>query len=567
MSEQTIIETTAEEVTTPPPVSADANGHKRERKSKVKEDKDDDKVETTDDEAVSTKAYRGPVSAELRQVQKAEDMDLKDLLDSLGTDGSYKISVNRLEPEQARDPQTSQMVQVSGFLKTYECRVDPEFLTLRHGGGKYRLVIHKRAPDGSFKIAHKRVVEVAGDPRTDDVPRNMPPVAPQPVQSSGGTENGPIVKEMFSLVKETMKDRASPQEPRGIDPAAMAMMDMLKNTIATQQAEMRELREEMRAQQNKPIPEDKNDTYKNLMIEKLMDQDSARIAAVRAQYESEIRQLKEGFAQTENRLRDGFDRDMRRLEDAHIREIGLLKSSYDTTNAATKITLDTSKEVLNAQIKTLERENSQLRNEITELRAKKEKSPLELAKEFKTYKEVFGDEEGGDEKTTVDQIVAALPGAIEMAQGVLNKNKPAPQAPPQQQQPQRPQVMRDQRTGESFIARGNELIPVRKKGQKVQIPSATEGAPPQEVEIPTIEPEKLELAVGFMERAFSGNQEPATFAASVKAMIPPDVLGAIQSLGIDVFLAKVAKLPGTSPLATQAGRNWVRKIGKELVGE
>jgi len=45
------------------------------------------------------------------------------------------------------------------------------------------------------------------------------------------------------------------------------------------------------------------------------------------------------------------------------------------------------------------------------------------------------------------------------------------------------------------------------------------------------------------------------------------VLAVIRNRGVDGFLTDVAKLEGTSPLASQAGRNWTRKVGKALLGE
>jgi hypothetical protein len=78
---------------------------------------------------------------------------------------------------------------------------------------------------------------------------------------------------------------------------------------------------------------------------------------------------------------------------------------------------------------------------------------------------------------------------------------------------------------------------------------------------------KLATAISYLEKAFSGNQEPATVATSVRPFLAEEIMQSIQSVGIDVFFAKVAKLPSASPLSSQAGKNWVRKVGKALVGE
>jgi len=44
-------------------------------------------------------------------------------------------------------------------------------------------------------------------------------------------------------------------------------------------------------------------------------------------------------------------------------------------------------------------------------------------------------------------------------------------------------------------------------------------------------------------------------------------MATLRDHGVDGFMSKVAKLQSASPLASQAGRNWVRKVGKALVGD
>ncbi len=62
-------------------------------------------------------------------------------------------------------------------------------------------------------------------------------------------------------------------------------------------------------------------------------------------------------------------------------------------------------------------------------------------------------------------------------------------------------------------------------------------------------------------------------AQTGRSSIPTDILAWIrerhteQVSGVDLFMTKVAKLPGSSPLASQAGKNWLRAVGALLVGE
>lgn len=544
------------------------------RKKRLNGDGEDAKDDADAEEA---KPGKTPVSPELKKVMAAEDGDLRDVLDTIGTDGSYKIAVTRIEPEQARDPLTGRMVKVDGHLKTYTQKIDQEFIGARHGGGKFRLNFLKKAADGSYKIHTKRVIDIAGDPRTDDVPRNVDPVSHGSTQVAQANEQPSIVRDVLGVMKDQLdkaNERGKSSGHTGPDPAIMMLLEEYRSTNARQAAEMLELRKELTAKLTEKPEKTEGDAFKDGLVKQLLDGDSTRLTAVRLQYESELRQLKENQSANENRMRDNFDRDMKRIDDAHKREVDFIKTSHlaqleaikhahTASEASIKTSLDTSKEVMKGQIEQLKRENDTLREDVKELRAKKEKSPLEMAKEYEVYQDVFGNGKDKDE-STVDKIVSALPQAIEVAQGIISKNKPA--AAPAQQQPQRPSLVRDP-AGNTFQVRGNELIPVRKKGVKVAVPATAEGAPPTEVEIPAIDPEKLSNAIAYLERAFSGNQDPEIFAQTARPVIPEEIMQSIQTLGIDVFFAKVAKLPSASPLATQAGKNWIRKVGKALVGE
>lgn len=563
-----IEETTA--AANPPPLVVETP--KKARKT------EEDGAKTEDDE---DKVGRMKMSPELKKIQAAEDGDFRDVLENIGTDGSFKISVTRIEPEQTRDVQTGRMVKVDGHLKTYTQAIDQEFIASRHGGGKFRLNFLKKAPDGSFKIHTKRVIDIAGDPRTDDVPRNEAPLSTGGTVQQGNNQESPsIVKEVLTVMKDQL-DKANERSTNGHsasgpDPAMVMLIDQMRAQNEAQALEMRELRKEMSESRKEPASKTEESEFKNSLVKQLLDGDSTRLNAIRIQFESELRQAKESAKALEDRLRDQFDRDRKEMvshhqreiaqsEAAHQREIALMKQSAEINTASIKISLDTSKEVLNAQIKQQERELATLRDEVKDLRAKKDKSPLEIAKEYKVLQETYGGDEKADE-STVEKIVAALPQAIEVAQGIINRNKPAA-APAQPAAPQQSRLVRDSE-GNSFQQRPDgKLIPIKKKGQKVTIAPTAEGQPPTEVEIPAVDPEKLATAISYLEKAFSGNQEPATVATSVRPFLAEEIMQSIQSVGIDVFFAKVAKLPSASPLSSQAGKNWVRKVGKALVGE
>ena len=71
-----------------------------------------------------------------------------------------------------------------------------------------------------------------------------------------------------------------------------------------------------------------------------------------------------------------------------------------------------------------------------------------------------------------------------------------------------------------------------------------------------------------MTRSFELETDPEQFASSAAAIIPEDIFtplkAMIRELGIDAFLKDVAKLPESSPLLTQEGKKWSRKVAEIL---
>lgn len=520
------------------------------------------------------------LSKPLQELQFTQDKTLAEYCKDLGIEnGMVRIDIFRHEPERALDQKSGKFVKVSGFLESVKNLIDESYLQEKHGGGKYKLRINTpQGPNGKFHYFKMVELEVGGEPRLDFLPKTS--VMPDPAPAAAGSAESPsIVRDVLNVMKDQIDKANDRSKETGVDPSMSALLSMMKEQNQTMAQEAREMRAQIIALQNRPVEKVPDDGYKDKLLTSLIDGDSARIQAVRAQYDSELRIARDNMDKLETRLRDSFDRERQRIEDTHRREIDMLKSSHEMTIqllrqsheqaiASTKISLDTSKEVLNAQVAQLKREVDTLREDNKELREKKEKSPLELAKDFKTYKEVFG-EGDGNEATTVDKIVEALPQVVDGVGTIINQRFPSQaqkQAAAQQAAPQRPQIMRAP-DGTMYAQRGNQLVPVRKKGQVVQVPPTAEGQPPREVEIPAIDPEKVTMAISYLERACTGNQDPSVVAQSAKPFVPEEILRAISELGIDVFLSKVAKLPSASPLMNQAGKNWVRKVAKALVGE
>ncbi len=538
--------TTTTEIETPPPIAVtEPNG---EGPKEIRPGKDDKEGKP-----------RGLTFATkpIRDMQVKEDGDLAAWLEGLNAENAdIRIELARVEPEQAVDPATGKMVKCNGHLKSYTRLIDEEFIQAKHGGGKYRLIVKKKDDKGRFQYFKAKDIEIGGDPRLDDVHRNMGPQIAQAAPPAAG-EDKSLVNKAFSVLETQLEQARNATAPdrSGIDPGLQMVIDTMRAQLSQRDHEMAELRKEIAAARNvKP----EVDPIKDKLLSSMIDGNSGQIEALRLRTESEIRMLKEVAREDEKRLRDQADRDRAEMRQSHEREIAMLKSSHDNALAALRHSLEMQSKMQEREIRVLERDNTEMRGEVKTLREKKDKSIIEQVKDMQAIKEALGlDEDDDKDKGTMDKImdVIANPGTMEFAKGLIGKPA-APVAPPVQHKPQI--VLKDGRP-HSLEANGT-LRPVRKK-------SEAGSAPPGEPQMPEIDPAVLSSTVNFLERAYEGQKDPEVVAQSIKPTIPEAILVAIRDHGVDVFMSKVAKLPSTSPLSNQDGRNWVRKLGKALVGE
>jgi hypothetical protein len=508
-------------------------------------------------------------SPELRGIRSHENATLAEIIKGLGEKGSFTIAVKRVEPEFALDPDTRKQVRVNGHLKTYDEVIEDvdEFLLQRHGGGKYELTFKKRNEVGRLVFVTSRRVEIAGDPRTDDIPRNIQTPTQQAPQPQG--EAPSLVNKTFDILTGELaaarQKQSMPTEVKA-DPMADRMMGMLQRQLDNANQQLETFRKEIGEIRGAKPPED---PFRERLLDTLMKDDSSRLQAVRMQYESEIRSLKENHLAEERRLRDqadrdksdlrmSFEREIATLRQVHQSEIASLRQSHEIQMSAAKTAYDTNVKLLESDSRKLERDNAELRVEVKELRAKKEVGLPEMIKQVEAVKDMVG---GDEDKGVVGHIMEALPGAIEMVSQRLQPKAAAEQPKVDTKK----QIVQDDKGNRYLLDASGKLVPVKKKTQQQKVAAAP---PDPETGLPPLDPAVVKQIIEYLERAFANNTEPEVFAQSSRSMVPEEILTAISQLGgVDPFLAKVAKLPSTSPLASQAGKNWVRKVGKALVGE
>lgn len=530
-----------------------------EPKSKLEEDGDAE----LEEDGNSKPRARGGNSAVLQKLKVATDMEVRDWLQALSAETAIKVIVTRREPKFFRDPQTGEDVKTDGMLTSYERQVTEEEIQQRFGGGTYLLRVNTRGASGRWEYFAAKTIEIAGDPKISAAHRERAPQREQaPVvipDSSGATE---ITKLAFGMMREQVNAANNRQPaPTGLDPVLLqAVLAPLNNQISALNAQIIAKDQALAEARNAP-----KDPFQQQLLSSMLTGESARVESLRTNHESEIRQLREGFTQTEARLRDQHARDIDRLERAHERELAAIRAANEQALAMAKQSADVQKQVLDAENRRLSKELDDVKSDLKELRAKKDQSIGEKIKEMKDLKElVNGDEEEDEEDggfggtvTKIVQAVGSLPVIASMAERVGGGG----QAAQQQQQPARPKLVRDKATGDRFIQTPQGLVPIKKK----PVAAMTDGG--HQVEIPAVDPEQVKQAVSFMEGAFKAGTDPATFVQSARPYVPTPMLEAIRALGITSFMVQVAKLEATSPLATMSGRNWLKKVARELIGD
>lgn len=547
---ETLPELEVAPVAVTPPAAPPTPSAPKAKIAKVKPDEDPDAL---DDEATAEPARRAKTSSTLERLKTATHMEVKEWLAALASETPIQVIVSRKEPKTFADPVTGEQKKVDGTLQTYDRMIDEQEIQQRHGGGFYQLMVRTKTEKGRWEYFAARSIDVAGDPRLDDVPRAARPIPPQAAPRD--PTDGKLGDRMMDLIERQALDNKRPAPvQQGPSLADIAMMmepfkqqiSSLTQLLASKDAELAKAREPA------------TDPFRDKMLNTLMDGESARVTALRTQHESEIRQLKEGFGQTEARLRDQFQRDLDRVERAHDREMAAIKEANDGALAMAKQSNDMQKLVLERELKSLESQATKAEVELVALRAKRDPSIKEKIAELNELKELVGGDEDDDD-STASKIIGAV-GNLPIVAKIAERFAGGEPVKPVDQTPQKPRMVRDD-SGDVFMRTAKGLVPLKKKPVAI---TKTDGA---QVEIPAIDPATVKQAVDYMEGAFRSGTEPEMFAATVRPLLPAAILGALRTLGPDDFLSQVAKLDGTSPLATQGGRNWVRKVTKVLLGD
>jgi hypothetical protein len=385
---------------------------------------------------------------------------------------------------------------------------------------------------------------------------------------------------MLRITRESREDARRAANTPAFDPTMMRMLNepMLEQLRALRDSniELQRALAEKDARLIDAVHRKPDTALQDDLIKNMWSNESGRIEGLRTQHDSEMRQLKAFHTEEISRIREQSRDDMKERSRGHERELEAVKDSTRAQIDSIKISYEARIDGLKSESNRLNAELAQLKGEIGELRSRKDKSLTDQAEEIVKVQEAFKalgvggqkDEDDDSDKPWYERMATRVmenPEAIGQIIGGVRQNVPAAAPPQQQVQLPPPGVPFQGPDGKVYAmtldGRAARINPAaRKKALAARAAKEAEQAglprPPDAGE--------MALAIRFMENAAGNGTDPATFAAGARAAIPADVLLYVEKMGIDEVLNQ-ATLEPNSPLRSQGGRNFARKVAQILL--
>jgi hypothetical protein len=486
-----------------------------------------------------------------KQIREEEEQDTASYLQSLAATMPIRVTLRRTTPRLWKG------TNISGTIETYEEPITEEMVKEAHGGGKYQLVIKTPDSKGRFVYRANRTIEIAGDPRIDGliISSNDDKSSPAP---SGPDPAVLHALNMSSRMVDAAERRAS---ERGTDPALAMAMD-----------EMRALRAEMKTKDDRmmEVLTAKKDSAAEMLLGKAIDGESARIQSMQARMESELRQKNDTHRAEIDRLHQRYEDIARRQEDSHKREIDMITRSLDSQMATLKLSYEGQIEGFKREITHLAAQLNKSETELAALRVKKDKSPTDTISEIVAMKTALESLTGSGEKeegSAFERIVGNVMDSP-LISGIATRVAGGPEAAAAATNTAQPQGDIDIPFNQPVQLPDGRIIMRKTSGaiveikRKVPAPSPTGGP----VEVSDTD---IKVAIQFMETALAGDADPDEFARTARNLAPSLASGPMRDFlktqGVDALLERVAKLSPGSPLLSQHGKNWTRKVAKALL--
>lgn len=474
-----------------------------------------------------------------RLLREDRDVSLLEYLRSFSDTRAIQVRVVR------KTPKTWNNHTISGNLDTHDEPLSEEDIRDLYGGGKYHLKVMAQNDKGSWVHAGHRTVEISGDPKVAGI-----------VEEKRNDESR-VVDQAISAYKDLIQMQRD-QKPSDENPALAMVVDGLNKQLHSLQQAMTEKDRQLLEVITKEPGESKTDR----ILEKMIDGESSRLQALRANHDSELRQLRENNRSEIDRLHTRYEEQARRQDDAQKREVDNLRSSFEIQMESFKVSQQSVVSGYQREIKHLDRELTKTQTELETLRAKKDKNAVDMVTELATVKEALDTFKGAEEEaggSTWERVVTGIMSSP-LAEGISHRiaEGPGGPAPTSATTPAEPPINQPFKTPDGrILVRKSDgtIVEIRQKKTAPRVPGEL-----------VLDPSDVSLAVTFMENAITSGTGAKDFAASARNLIPPSILQALASRGVDDFLGEVANLEPSSPLSTQNGRNWVREVGEILLG-
>jgi hypothetical protein len=493
-------------------------------------------------------------------IEEEAERALFDWLSTFGATGAMRVALKRISPNMYKG------VQVKGTLDDFEEPISEERIRQEHGGGRYQIVVRQLKKNArgnpSWKYAGARTFEIAGPPKVAPL-LNADEEDDDDGNGQPGLSDGPVGQAMnmaLSMQREARQEarEARTQQPAGMDHRILdTVIGPLRDEVSALRSQLADKERLLFDLANKPVDTTKEDRLLDIMAGKEQGH-SNTLDGLRQAHEAEMRQLREFNREEIRRREDRFEREIDHVRQAATREIDSLKLAHqqalDSQRHGYEMRIDGLRDIQ----KRLEREVDATKKELHELRGKREQGPLDQIQNLANLKQGFDALIPADsgEKSGWEKAADVIGPVVERVAGAIGERN----APPGMEGA--PQLVPIQ-LPDGRVAHVPPHIAAQAEAQRQAAEAAEQepGEPP----LPEIAEEDMSRAVTFMEAAIRNDTDPAVFAATARNMLPDDLLQALKRLGVDVFLNKMAKIETGSPLASVAGRMWVRQVAQFLI--
>jgi len=461
-------------------------------------------------------------------------------------------------------PKTYNEQFVGGLLDVFDEFISEEMIKERFGGGKFVIQVLRMTAKGGWTYGGQRSIEVAGQPKPVDAP---PAVTLAPVHEDSG---------LASRAMAMMERTANEDRNRAVKVEQELREKMNQSGIDTQLIDLivAPLREQLRAQQDASTAlqtelrrrDEKMteiltrpptvDPTQNKLLERFIDGDNTRLDAVRAAHETELRTMRENHHEDIKRTEDRFSRMVETNEKAHEREVRSVETSHSSELKTREIAFNSQVDSLKSQISMLERDLDATKKELGELRGKKDVPIEDQLSKLVTVKEMMDSFTGKSDESDqpVWKQVADVVMNSPMAQGLAQRIS----GPPPGQQPQMRMVPR------RLVRQVPHAVPLPPGASPTPTPptQALPPAPPPPKVV--LDPATVLEAIKFIEVSVQNDVDPTNFAQTIRSMVPSSIIDSLRIDGIDGILQYI---PSNSPLQSQSGLNFLRKVAKILANQ